>query len=111
MLASRYASEARATEILNAIEADEQLSFEHRIQAGDVETVLAVTARRVRDPVTGAVVAQITEEDITRQANLAASLEKLNAELEHRVRKRAQELSELNTRLRDEIAEREKAAA
>jgi len=105
----RYESEDRAAEIQKAIEEDERITFQHRLSYNEKDQVLSVTARRIRDPVTGGVVAQITEEDITEQANLTTSLARLNEELESRVERRSQELAQLNERLREEIDRRKEA--
>lgn len=99
-LASRYGSKERANEIAIATTNDDVVTFEFRLPIQDTFSVFAVTTKRIRDPVTGDVVVQITEEDITEKTKLAESLSDLNNELESRVEKRSRELAEANERLR-----------
>jgi len=99
-LRQRYHSTELADRILRAIREDSIEAFEFTLPNNDGPRVLAVTAKRVRDPVTGEPVAHITEEDVTEKVNLSQSLLTLNNELETRVAARTAELEMLNDKLR-----------
>ena len=99
-LRTRYNSEAIAARIFAAIEQDSIETFEFSLDNKGEVQILSVTAKRIRDPVSGDPVAHITEEDITEKETLAKSLSKLNDELEARVAKRTRELEQVNERLR-----------
>ena len=105
-LSGRYASQDRAREIIEAVQKDDRITFDYVIPGDHINKVLAVTIQRIRDPVTGDVVAQVTEEDITDSWTLSNELRELNAQLEQRVADRSVELEALNARLKQEIAEK-----
>lgn len=60
--------------------------------------VLALTARRGRDPVTGSFAIFVTEEDISEQAEIARKLAQLNNQLEMRVEERTAEIKDQEER-------------
>ncbi|MEM7606967.1 MAG: response regulator [Myxococcota bacterium] len=106
---TRYGDESRANQLIQAVDDDEPLTFDYGIPNATPPCVLSVTVRRVLDPVSGETVAVVTEEDITRQTELARSFRALNDELEHRVDARSRELRRLNARLAEEAARRTEA--
>ncbi|MEM8980866.1 MAG: ATP-binding protein [Pseudomonadota bacterium] len=98
-LFTRYGTRERANGILHAIETDNVETFEYTLPGKSPRQVLAITAKKIRDPVSGEPVAHVTEEDVTEKVNLARSLSKLNEELEERVAQRSKELEQVNERL------------
>lgn len=99
-LEPRYASREAAERILAAISADTIDVFDFELEEGDERVFLTVTARRIRDPVTGQPAAHITEEDVTEKTHLTRSLALLNEELEQRVEERTLEVVRLHEHFR-----------
>lgn len=99
-LKTRYHSADIALRIVGAASQDSVETFEFILKSAEADQVLSVTAKRIRDPVTGDPVVHITEEDVTEKVELANTLAGFNKELEQRVAERTLELKRVNERLR-----------
>ena len=97
-LASRLKDPAAADALLQVAEGAKGFDTDQEVRTLQGFRVHRIKTRRGRDPVTGAFVAVISEEDITEQFILKRKMQELNEKLEEKIEERTQLLAESEER-------------
>ena len=97
-MAGRLKDPAMAERLLEIARTGKSCDTEQVVWTQNGARVHRIRARRGRDPVTGAFVTVVSEEDVTEQASLRLRMQELNTELEARVAERTSRLRDSEER-------------
>ncbi|MEP4197742.1 MAG: ATP-binding protein [Aliishimia sp.] len=91
-LTARVTDAAMSQRLLDAVMNDDNFDCEATVQTKHGERVHRIFGRRGRDPIDGAFVAVVSQEDVTEQIKLRNQLQNLNEQLEFEVAERTKKL-------------------